>query len=140
LLLSNGTFAPTTFGDQNQTSFNGQQYYYPNQGVQLSGAFASYGAVYKGQVWIHTLVNKIAYGTARLPLKVYARGSDDSRTPARDTPFALLLRNPNPATTRSSSGCGRSPRSRSTARPCGSRSAPGPVRLLPSCGRCIRRT
>jgi hypothetical protein len=68
----------------------------PQNGLALSDAFASYGAVYKSQPWIAALVNKIAYGTARLPLKVYNREADGSRTEARDTPFAKLLRNPNP--------------------------------------------
>jgi HK97 family phage portal protein len=95
LLISNGAFAPTTFGDETP-SFGGQQYYYARSGLSLSDSFASYGAVYRSQVWINTLVNKIAYGAARLPLKVYERGPDDSRNDARDSPFAKLLRNPNP--------------------------------------------
>jgi phage portal protein BeeE len=68
--------------------------YYPGTGLALSKAFASYGAVYKSQVWVSTLVNKLAFGTARLPLKVYP-GFDGARSEARDTPFAQLLRNPN---------------------------------------------
>jgi phage portal protein BeeE len=46
-------------------------------------------------VWISTLVNKLAFGTARLPLKVYNRAADGARSEARDTPLARLLRNPN---------------------------------------------
>jgi HK97 family phage portal protein len=95
LLVSNGALTPETYGDTAQ-AWGGQQYYYPRSGLSLSDAFASYGAVYRSQVWIATLVNKIAYGTARLPLKVYERAEDGSRSEARETPFAKLLRNPNP--------------------------------------------
>lgn len=95
MLLSNGTFAPSSFGDT--TPIAGDQFYYGQSGIALTDAFASYGAVYRKQLWIATLVNKIAYGTARLPLKVYERNpADDSRSEQRDSPFARLLRNPNP--------------------------------------------
>lgn len=94
MILSNGNLAPATLGDAQPTY--GDQYIYPNSGLALTNTFASYAAVYRTQLWISTLVNKIAYGTARLPLKVYLRDADDNRTLARDTPFADLLRNPNP--------------------------------------------
>lgn len=96
MLMSNGTYAPTGFGDNSPTSLGGRQYYYGKDGLHLSGAFSSYGHVYRSQVWISTLVNKIAYGTARLPLKIYTRLPDDSREDARDSAFAQLLRAPNP--------------------------------------------
>lgn len=54
----------------------------------------SYGAIYRRQLWVAVLVNKIANATARLPLKVYQRGTD-GRDDARDHPYAVLLRNPN---------------------------------------------
>jgi HK97 family phage portal protein len=95
LLVSNGSLVPDTYGDQTP-SWGGQQNYYSRTGLNLSDAFASYGAVYKAQVWVATLVNKIAYGTARLPLKVYERKGDGSRDEVRDHPMAQLLRNPNP--------------------------------------------
>jgi HK97 family phage portal protein len=93
LLLSNGTFAPTAYGDAAPSFAN--QYFYSGTGLNLTDAFASYGAVYRSQIWVSTLVNKIAYGTARLPLKVYQRGADDDRSEQRDSPLAKLLRNPN---------------------------------------------
>jgi HK97 family phage portal protein len=95
LLLSNGSLVADTYGDTTH-AWGGQQYYYPSSGIGLTDAFASYGAVYRAQPWIAALVNKIAYGTARLPLKVYSRKSDGSRSEARETPFAQLIRNPNP--------------------------------------------
>jgi HK97 family phage portal protein len=93
MILSNGSVAPVSFGDATPTF--GQQYFTARSSLALTDAFASYGAVYRSQLWISTLVNKIAYGTARLPLKVYARGDDNSREEARDTPLARLLRKPN---------------------------------------------
>jgi HK97 family phage portal protein len=93
LLLSNGTFAPASYGDASP-SF-GNQFFYSGSGLSLTDAFASYGAVYRSQIWVSTLVMKIAYGTARLPLKVYERGTDDDRSEQRDSPFAKLLRTPN---------------------------------------------
>jgi HK97 family phage portal protein len=69
--------------------------FYPQVGLDLSARFASYGAIYRAQLMVFALVNKLALNTARLPLKVYRR-SDTGRTPARDEPYAKLLRNPNP--------------------------------------------
>jgi HK97 family phage portal protein len=94
VIVSDGNLVPAAFGDLTPSLAN--QYYYSRTGIELSSAFASYAAVYRAQVWVATLVNKIAYGTARLPLKVYRRLADDSREQARDTPFAKLIRNPNP--------------------------------------------
>lgn len=95
LLSSDGTYTrPAGLGDL-QPSY-GQTHFYPNTTLALSDAFASYGAVYRSQVWVATLVNKIAFGTARLPLKVYSRAVDESREEARDSDYAKLLRNPNP--------------------------------------------
>lgn len=70
-------------------------YYYPGVGIGLTNEFATYSAVYRSQVWVSTLVNKLAFTTARLPLKVYDRASDGTRSEARETPFAKILRSPN---------------------------------------------
>lgn len=91
MLLSNGelvlsdttpTFARTT--------------YYPSTGLSLTRLFASYGQIYRKQLWVYVVVRKRALGTARLPLKVFERLDDDSRQEARDTPYSKLLQNPNP--------------------------------------------
>lgn len=68
--------------------------YYPTTSLALTDYWASYGSIYKTQPWIAALVNKLAFGTSRLPLKVYQR-QDVGRIEARDTPFARLLRQPN---------------------------------------------
>jgi HK97 family phage portal protein len=54
-----------------------------------------YSEIYKHQLWVYTVVNKLALGTARLPLPVYRR-DELNRPRADDHPMARLLRNPNP--------------------------------------------
>lgn len=72
-----------------------RQTYWSPKGVGLIDRFASYGAIYRAQMWVTVLVNKLAWGTARLPFKVYERTSS-GRIDARETPYAKLLRRPNP--------------------------------------------
>jgi HK97 family phage portal protein len=93
-ILSNGDLSLVGLADSSPRNY-AQATYYPSVGLgQAGGQFAAYGEIYKRQLWVATLVNKLAYGTARLPLKVYSRG-DDSRTEARETPYAKLIRTPN---------------------------------------------
>jgi HK97 family phage portal protein len=56
---------------------------------------ASYDAMYSQQLWVSVVVNKRASLIARLPLKVYRRGADNSREDAKGHPYAELLRRPN---------------------------------------------
>ena len=70
--------------------------YFPRTGLGLTGQFLSYAAIYRGQVWVNVVVDKLAQNVARLPLKVYERDDDGEREEARDTAYAQLLRNPNP--------------------------------------------
>ena len=93
MLISGGQVAPIALSDAVPMYAN--RNYYPGTGLGLSKAFATYGQVYKSQVWVSTLVNKLAFGVARLPLKTYLRQSDGGRREARDTPYAQLLRCPN---------------------------------------------
>ena len=67
----------------------------PAEGLRLNTTFASYGKIYETHLWVAVLVNKLANGTARLPLPVYRR-TDTGRDDARETSYARLLRNPNP--------------------------------------------
>jgi HK97 family phage portal protein len=62
--------------------------------LELGGHWASYGEIYRRQLWVSVVVNKLANGTARLPLKVYRR-TGEAREPAADHPYAELLRRPN---------------------------------------------
>lgn len=70
--------------------------HYPTTGVSLTSLFATYGAIYRKQLWVYTVVRKRALATRRLPLKTYRRDNDGDRTDARDTALAQLLREPNP--------------------------------------------
>lgn len=70
--------------------------YYPRVGLELTAKFASYGAIYRNQLWVYVVVNKRAKATARLPLKVYRR-EKEGRQEVRDDPYAQLLRRPNPS-------------------------------------------
>lgn len=56
--------------------------------------WASYAEIYRRHLWVAAVVNKLAMGEARLPLKVYEH-DDLNRPEARDHPYALLLRKPN---------------------------------------------
>lgn len=94
MLISGGQVAPLALADATPQVAN--RTYYPSTGIGLTNAFSTYAQVYKSQVWVAALVNKLAFGVARLPLKVYSRGADNAaRTEARDTPYARLLRSPN---------------------------------------------
>lgn len=76
-------------------SLSARTSYWTPSGISLTDQFLPYAAVYRSQVWVYTVVNKLATGTARLPLKVYERVGE-GRQEARDDAFARLLRNPNP--------------------------------------------
>jgi HK97 family phage portal protein len=65
-------------------------------GLELSGFWAAYDAIYRSQLWVYTVVNKRASLLSNLPLKVYERGRDNSREERPDSPLATLLRNPVP--------------------------------------------
>ncbi len=56
--------------------------------------WASYGQIYREQLWVSVVVNKRAGMVSRLPLKVYSRDGQ-GRTEQRDHPLARLLRRPN---------------------------------------------
>lgn len=65
-------------------------------GLELSGYWAAYGAIYEAQLWVYTVVNKRASLLSNLPLKVYERGADNSREDRSDSALAALLRRPLP--------------------------------------------
>lgn len=92
MLVSDGQLSPVAFADSTPIAANA--FYYPNTGLGLTAQFSTYSQIYRSQLWIATLVDKLGYATARLPLKVYQRGSD-GRSDARDTPYGRLLRTPN---------------------------------------------
>lgn len=75
-------------------SFARSTYWTPS-GIGLTDQFASYAQIYRQQLMVNGMVDKLSYNTARLPLKVYRR-TPTGRDEARDTPYAQLIRRPNP--------------------------------------------
>ena len=65
-----------------------------------AGASASYGAIYRSQPHVRTVVDFLASQMAQLGLHVYRRISDTDRVRVHQHPLARLLRQPNPSTTR----------------------------------------
>jgi HK97 family phage portal protein len=94
VFLSQGQPVALTSGYGDETPMFANRYYYSDNAIGLSGSVATYAAIYSEQLWVNTLVNKIAWNTARLPLKVYQR-SDTGREDRRDSPFGRLIQRPN---------------------------------------------
>ncbi len=59
----------------------------------LSFRFGSYASIYARDLWVAVLVNKKGHAAARLPLKVYERGSQ-GREDASGSPYGQLLARP----------------------------------------------
>jgi HK97 family phage portal protein len=93
--VARGTASPPVFGGTDDNVV-GRVLVAPSEGIQLTTAFATYGKLYERQLWVSTLVNKLAFGTARLPFKVRIR-TDKGREDARDSDFGKLMRAPNPS-------------------------------------------
>lgn len=87
VLVPTGTLADTTpmFADAN---------YYSRSALELTGQMAAYGQLYRKQLWVGTIVRKLARSTARLTLDL--RESSDPQA-GLDTvsPLAQLLAAPN---------------------------------------------
>lgn len=64
------------------------------RGSVLGDRWATYGEIYRAQVWVATVVNKLARAQARLPLPVYRRLADGGRERTVDHPYAQLLARP----------------------------------------------
>lgn len=80
---------PTTLWEGTPASFPGFS------GLPLSGGqWASHAELYRNQLWVSTVINKLGMGEARLPLKVYEH-DDMNRPEAREHPYSRLLRRPN---------------------------------------------
>lgn len=95
-IISQGALLPAPSGFAEVVSpLAGTSVYGPDDSMRLLSSMAWYGAIYKRQVWVGTLVNKIAYGAARLPLKVYRR-TGAGREEDRRSGLGELVRKPNP--------------------------------------------
>lgn len=74
--------------------------YFPSM-PPMSGNYwpSAYGAIYRQQLWVYTVVRKLAKAQARLPLPVYER-NDMDRQRTSTHPMAKLLDAPNPGLSR----------------------------------------
>lgn len=70
----------------------------PGRSIALvGGESATYEQLYESQVWVHTVVNKLARNIARLPLKVFINPDEPGeRERVREGPLAALLKSPGP--------------------------------------------
>ncbi|MDN4645368.1 phage portal protein [Arthrobacter sp. PsM3] len=96
MFLSNGAIVPTqvdTIGDR--TPMFADASYYGSGSMQLSGLWAAYGALYKSQLWVGTVVRKLAMATARMPFDIKRSGAGNEQSP-EDGPLTALMRRPNP--------------------------------------------
>jgi HK97 family phage portal protein len=66
----------------------------PDTGVALATKFATYGALYRGQPSIATVVDKVANAAARLTFKVWDTTPATGKVQDRVSPYAKLMRSP----------------------------------------------
>lgn len=95
MILSGGQaidFAPQALGETVPQLANG--WYYPNDGLTLSGKFATYAALYRAQPSIATLVDKISNAAARLTLKVWDTTPASGKVADEASGYARLLAQP----------------------------------------------
>jgi len=71
MFLSNGTPITGPIGTlADATPLFATANYYNRTGLQLTNEFAAYAALYRTQVWVGTVVRKLAKGLARLPFEL----------------------------------------------------------------------
>lgn len=92
MILSDGVLlkSPTTIWEGSTTELHGWP---TSRGPSSYGA--SYSEIYRQQIWVTAVVNKLATGEARLPFKVYER-DDLNRPEAKGHPYAELMAKPHP--------------------------------------------
>lgn len=96
MFLSNGAIVPAqvdTIGDR--TPIFADASYYSNSSMQLTGLWAAYGALYKSQLWVGTVIRKLAMATARMPFDIKRSGTGNEQTPEAGA-LTDLMRRPNP--------------------------------------------
>lgn len=95
MILSDGTavpFAAQALGETTPTLTNG--YFYAQSGLDLSGKFATYAALYRAQPSVATVVDKISNAAARLTVKVWDTSGDAGKTLDAESPLAKLIARP----------------------------------------------
>jgi HK97 family phage portal protein len=92
VIISNGTpIAPQALGEIVPTLSNG--YFYAQSSLELIQKVATYGALYRAQPSIATVVDKVASAAARLTIKVWNTESD-GRELDSSSPYARLIASP----------------------------------------------
>lgn len=94
MIGSNGAYmalAPQAFSETSPQFY--QSMFVPRLGLPLETAFASYGQIYRTQVWIAAAVNKIADSIARLPIHVWNETAK-GKTLDKSSPYAQLMDDP----------------------------------------------
>src|SRR5205085_4080594 len=84
--------APQMVGETVPSLTNGC--FYAQDGMALSGRFASYAALYRAQPAVATVVDKIANSAARLSLKVWDSTPATGKVEAASSDYARLLARP----------------------------------------------
>lgn len=95
MFLSNGAAVTIPVGTlADTTPLLADANYYSRSHLELTGQWAAYGALYRAQPWVGTVVRKLAGATARLPLDLWESPDPDA---GLDTvsPLAQLLARPN---------------------------------------------
>jgi len=85
-------FPAQALGETTPSLSNG--YFYAQTGLNLSGQSATYGALYKCQPSIATVVDKIAASAARLTVKVWDNTPKTGRVVDTSSAFAKLIADP----------------------------------------------
>ena len=95
MILSDGTavpFATQALGETTPTLTNG--YFYAQSGLDLSGKFATYAALYRAQPSVATVVDKISNAAARLTVKVWDTSGDSGKMLDSESGLAKLIARP----------------------------------------------
>lgn len=95
MILSDGTavpFAAQALGETTPTLTNG--YFYAQSGLDLSGKFATYAALYRAQPSVATVVDKISNAAARLTVKVWDTSGDAGKELDNESGLAKLISRP----------------------------------------------
>jgi HK97 family phage portal protein len=95
LITNSGAYhalAPQAFAETSPQFY--ESYHVPRLGYPLETAFASYGQLYRSQLWVHAAVNKVANSVARLPIKIWDYDDTETKTLDKTSPYAKLMRRP----------------------------------------------
>jgi len=95
MFLSGGAIVPNqldTLADR--TPIFADASYYGTSSMELLNTYAAYGAIYKSQLWVGTVVRKLAMATARMPFDVKRAGDGNNQSP-EDGALAALVARPN---------------------------------------------